>query len=85
MWLEKKVRRYPLEKNSCPNSADEDTSIDGDQETVSENLMESSDDSDVECTVGNAMIDAAARWLTELGNAVDVVEKEKRARGRKLS
>jgi hypothetical protein len=47
--------------------------------------MESSDDSDVECTVGNAMIDAAARWLTELGNAVDMVEKEKRARGWKLS
>lgn len=69
----------------APNSADEDASIDGDQEIVSENLMESSDDSDVECTVGNAMIDAAARWLTELGDAVDVVEKEKRARGRKLS
>ena len=47
--------------------------------------MESSDDSDVECTVGSAMIDAAARWLTELGNAVDMVEKEKRARGWKLS
>lgn len=64
------------------NSYDDNEPSESDEETVSENSNSGSDNSDGESSLDFMMIDAAARWLTELGQAV-VEENGKKRRVRK--
>lgn len=64
-----------------PNSFEINESNENDEETISDDSDKSSERSEGKRSLDSMMIDAAARWLTELGHAVE--EKGKRRRVQK--